>query len=149
MFHATRFPEIAAAQHSQRAGQKRFLQLAHAIERPIQQELRAFARAIWHADPDHDFISGKPYRLRKETRPGQASWWIEKDIPPSDRYRCAAYRVDLCLTATGENKLSVQSGQRKYPVDLNNLSALHDILLRAGDDPALIIPRRMGAALDP
>ena len=148
MFHSIHFPQIAAGQRNRRLEQKQFLQLAHSLEKPIQQELRAFARAIWFAERGPGFLLDREYRLRKEIHPGQVSWWIEQDIPPFDRYRCAAYRVELRPTAACEGKLSFQTGLRRYDIDLNNLSALHDTLLRASHDPSLIISRRMGAAFD-
>ena len=149
MFHKISFSEIIAMRRNRQPGQKRFLQFAHSIEKTIQQELRSFACAVWAADCHPGFLQARRYRLRKEIRPGQAIWWIEKDIPPADRYRCAAYLIQLQSTTAGEDKLFFQSGLRKYPIHLNNLSGIHDTLSQASKDPALMIPRRMGAALDP
>ena len=148
MFRSIHFPQIAAAQRSRQLEQKQFLQFAHSLQKPIQRELRAFARAVWFAERGPCFLLDRGYRLRKEIHPGQVTWWIEQDIPPYDRYRCVAYQVELRSTAVGKGELSFQTGLRRYNIDPNNLSALHDTLLRASHDPALIISRRMGAAFD-
>lgn len=139
---------MAAAQRNWQAEQKLFLRLAHTLDKPIRQELRTFAHAVGFAEDRQAIFFAMRYRLRKEIHAGQVTWWIEKDIPPADRYRCAAYRVELRQTAAGENKLVLQSGRQEYPIDLNNLSILHNTFCQAGDDPALIIPRQMGPAYD-
>jgi len=144
-----RFPEIAEKQRHQKDDQKRLLQLAHSLEKPIQQELTAFARAKWSTKGSTGFLAVNHFRLRKETQPGQITWWVEKDMPPLDRFRCAAYRVRLQSDINGIDSLVVQTGQSEYIVDYKDLSSLHATLLKAGNDPALVIPRQMGAVLDP
>jgi len=149
MFHIIRVPEIKEVQDNRQADQKRFVQLAHSLEKPIRHELSVFAKLVGFEEDHAGAFPSKRYRLRKETHPGRVTWWIEKDIAPYDRYRCAAYQVDLCLAATGGEKLYFRSGSQKYVIDVSNLPAIHNVFLEAGNDPALIIPRRMGAALDP
>lgn len=148
MFHSIHFPQIAAVQHNRQLEQKKFLQRAHALQKPIRRELRAFARAIWFAERGPGFLFDRRYRLRKEIRPGQVFWWIEQDIPPYDHYRCAAYRVELRQISDGKGILSFQTGLQRYDIDLNDLSALHRTMLQVSHDPAMNISRRMGAAFD-
>jgi hypothetical protein len=74
---------------------------------------------------------------------------VEHDIPPYDRYRCAAYRVELSLTDDDRPALSVESGAGMYPVTPLSREALEAALARAGQDPPLVVPREMGEALDP
>jgi len=148
MFTGIRFPQIAAFQHAHQLKQLHFLQLAHSLQKPIQSELRAFARAIWFAERGPMIFLDWRYRLRKEIHPDKAIWWIEADIPPFDRYRCAAYRVELDQTAAGENRLSFQTGSQRYEINLNDISTIHAAFIKASFDPALVISRRMGTAFD-
>ncbi len=149
MFNTIHYAELAQMRRSQDSLQKQFMRTVHALDPYIRRELRAFAGAVWFSDTTLGFLLWGRYRLRTQTQPGKALWWIEKDIPPFDRYRCAAYRIELSQTADGAALLCVQSGSQTYLMRPNDLAALHNSLLQAGHDPALVIPRRMGAALDP
>ena len=129
---------------------------AHEIERQargwdkmVRRELSSFARALWPEGHELRWPGSHSYRLRKQSEPNRFIWWVERDIPPQDRYRCAAYRVELSGNGQGHNTLIVQSGEGEYPVVPADESGLEVALIQASQDDPLIIPRRMGAALDP
>jgi hypothetical protein len=94
-------------------------------------------------------IPVRQHRVRHKTGPDSYVWWVEHDIPPYDRYRCAAYRVELSLTDQNQPALRVESGAGVYPVTPLSREALEAALARAGQDPPLVILREMGEALDP
>ena len=73
-------------------------------------------------------------------------WWIERDIPPDDEHRCAAYRVLLTLDGQKDPVLTVQSGATRYPMAPLTETALEETLAQAGQDPALVILRQLEEA---
>ena len=76
-------------------------------------------------------------------------WWVERDIPPYDRYRCEVYSVELAIGERGQVRLSVMSGEEEYPVEPTDERTLVSALILASKDDPMIVPRQMGAALDP
>jgi len=118
-------------------------------DKMVRRELSSFARALWPAEHESSWPRPRSYRLRKQSEPNRFIWWVERDIPPYDRYRCVAYRVQLSGNGQGHPMLIVQSGEGEYPVVPADESGLEVAFLQASQDDPLIIPRRMGAALDP
>jgi hypothetical protein len=115
----------------------------------IQTELHRLAEIRW---PDSHLLGVIPvrrHRVRHKTGAGSYVWWVEHDIPPYDKYQCAAYRVELSLANHDRPALSVESGTGMYPVSPLSREALEAALARAGQDAPLVIPREMGEALDP
>jgi hypothetical protein len=94
----------------------RLTQIAQPWESPIRAGLQRLAQALW---PDQHVLGLLPvhrYRLRHQATATSQVGWVEHDIPPSDRYWCAAYRVQMTLPDGGEPILTVQSGTAVYPV---------------------------------
>lgn len=127
----------------------RLTQTAQPWDSPIRARLQRLAQALW---PDQYRLGLLPmhrYRLRHQATATGQVWWVEHDIPPYDRYWCAAYRVQMTLHEGNEPILTVQSGTAVYPVTPLTVARLDMILARAGADLPLVIPREMGRALDP
>ena len=119
------------------------------LNRTIRRELHRFADAHWTQNGLVNGIGLSTYRLRQQIQDEQVIWWVERDIPPRDRFRCVAYLVQMRLDASEHPVISVQSGQREIPVVPMNSANLSAALVQAGRDLPLIIPRQMGDALDP
>jgi hypothetical protein len=122
---------------------------AHRWDKTVRRELISFARAVWPKRHKTSWLGWRSYRLRRRNEPGRIVWWIERDIPPYDRYQCASYQVELTEDDEGEALLSVRSGEGLYPVVPSNEKGLESTLDQIGDDDPLIIPRRMGVVTDP
>jgi hypothetical protein len=125
------------------------IELARQWDGPIRAGLAQLARTIWPDGHILGLIPARRYRLRQQFFPGSYVWWIEHDIPPYDRYWCAAYRVELTLGGTRPPTLNVQSGTTSYPVQPLTNENLTKVLAQTGDDLPLLIPRHMGRAVDP
>jgi hypothetical protein len=125
------------------------LKLAKYWDRPVRRELSAFARAVW---PERGLLRRlglHSYRRRKRAQADRVIWWIERDIPPYDRYRCEVYSVELAIGERGQVRLSVLSGEEEYPVEpIDERNLIAALILASKDDP-MIVPRQMGEALDP
>ena len=115
----------------------------------IRHELRRFAARLWPQSRWPGWVGLPAYRLRRQLQADQVTWWVERDIPPADRFRCAAYLVHMRLDAKMRVVLSVQSRQQMIPVVPADSANLRTALFQAGSDLPLIIPRQMGDALDP
>lgn len=139
---------------SERRGKKQprthhLMELARQWNKPVRQELTQLARTLWPNGHILGLIPVRPYRLRQRPSPQGYVWWIEHDIPPYDRYWCAAYRVELNLEGAGTPNLTVQSGTATHPVRPLTKENLSSVLAQTGDDLPLLIPRHMGRADDP
>ena len=118
-------------------------------DKAVRQVLKEFAKALWPSKYVLGLIPVASYRLRaRRIGPTLYWWWVERDIPPFDRYQCAAYRVELSLDELGEPIITVQSGDTSYKVFPLVLEALEATLAQAGHDAPLIIPRAMGRVED-
>ena len=110
----------------------------------MRHELNHLASVLWPAAVWHKWIGFSNIRFRSKIDGNEVVWWVERDIPPYDRYRCAAYEIRMHLNAQGDPDIWVRSGEHTYPVlEIAQLSTLLD---QAGGEAPLIIPRQMGAA---
>jgi hypothetical protein len=115
----------------------------------IRRELRRFAQYLW---PDTHLLGLVPlhgYRLRKRLESETLIWWVERDIPPYDRYRCEAYSVELNLAGPAQPQLVVRTGISAYPILPISMEGLKITLVQAGADTPLVIRREFEPALDP
>jgi hypothetical protein len=127
----------------------RLTKIAHRWDRAVRRELHRFAQVRW---PDVWLAGLIPihlYRLRTQLEPGTFVWWVERDIPPFDRYRCEAYRVELSLAGPDQPRLVVRTSISAYPVVPISVEGLKITLVRAGADTPLVIHRQFGPAQDP
>ncbi len=115
----------------------------------INRELSVFAQHLWPDTRLLELIPIHNFRLRKRLESDAIVWWVERDIPPFDRYLCEAYRVELSLAGTHQPQLIVRSGISAYPIVPISIEALKAALVQAGGDTPLVIRRQFGAALDP
>jgi len=115
----------------------------------IRHELRQFAQFLWPDARLLGLVHIHSYRLRKQLESETIVWWVERDIPPFDRYRCEAYRVELSLAGSDQPTLFVRSGISAYPVVPMSVEGLKTALVRAGADTPLVIQRQFGPAFDP
>jgi hypothetical protein len=123
--------------------------LAQEWDKATRTGLQQLAQTLW---PDVHLLGMIPrhrYRLRHQMTSAGYVWWVEHDIPPYDRYWCAAYRVQLTLDEQGVPVLKVQSGAGDEVVTPLTPEALAATLARGGEHLPLLIPRKMGRALDP
>jgi hypothetical protein len=123
--------------------------IASRWDRAINRELRQFAQCQW---PDIHLLGLVPihsFRLRKQLESEMIVWWVERDIPPYDRYRCEAYRVELSLVEPGQPRLIVRSGKSENPVVPMTIEGLKIALVRAAADTPLVIRREFDPALVP
>lgn len=123
--------------------------LASRWDSAITRELRRFAQYLWPGARLLGLVPIHSYRLRKQHELETIVWWVERDIPPYDRYRCEAYRVELSLERPGQPRLVVRSGFSAYPVVPISMEGIKSALVRAGLDSPLVIRRQFGSALDP
>lgn len=114
----------------------------------IRRSLKRFGQAQWSQPGWGRWLSVRQFRIREEKQGDRYVWWIERDIPPADLYRCAAYQVVLTRDEQGEMNLTVRTGRKDYPVPKPEITSLEWVLNDAAGDPALVIPRKMGVAYD-
>jgi hypothetical protein len=87
--------------------------------------------------------------LRREIDNKQITWWVEHDIPPYDRFRCAAYFIRLELDDPSSSfTLTIWSGANRYFLERPSPEVVEQVLVKLAQDPPVIIPRRMGKATD-
>jgi hypothetical protein len=142
------FEVLRRHQEAQEDHARQLIELARHWDSAVRDGLTHLAQTLW---PDGHVLGIVPvhhYRLRRQAEPGEYLWWIEYDIPPYDEHRCAVYRVLLTLDAQSEPVLTVQSGTTAYSVAPLTEAALEATLAQAGQDPALVILRQMGEAIE-
>jgi hypothetical protein len=134
------------------AGQEVVEQLTGLIQTwdgPIQKALTRLAQVLWPVEYMWGIIPIRAYRLRcQQSDPVTYVWWIEHDIPPYDKYECAAYRVQLTLNDQLQPVLRVESGGATYQVESPTVEELETTVAKGGQDIPLIIPRVMGIVKD-
>jgi hypothetical protein len=123
--------------------------IAHEWEPAVRNGLKHLAQTIWPNGHLLGVIPVSRYRLRWRNTSNIYIWWIEHDIPPYDRYWCAAYRVQLSLNGSGKPSLTLESGSTIRPVKPLTVEKLETVLAQAAEDLPLLIPRQMGQASDP
>ncbi len=143
------FAWLRQRREAESAQAHRLAQLAHEWDGVIKDGLQGLGHALWGNAYLLGLIPQRRYRLRHERRPGGYVWWVEHDLAPYDRYRCAAHRVQLTLDGLDQPRLTVQSGSALYPVTPITPETVRAVVARAGLDDPLVIPRAMGAANDP
>jgi hypothetical protein len=146
---AFRTPAIHSPYETQLKKTDELRQAQQAWSAKMRYELRWFGSTLWPKRRLLKWFRLPSYRMRHQLLGDQATWWIERDIPPVDRFRCAAYLVHLRLDSRMGIVMSVESGERTIPVIPLSAANLRAALLQAGADRPLIIPRQMGDALDP
>jgi hypothetical protein len=111
----------------------------------IRTALHRTGQYLWPDRRRWGLWSQHDYRLRHR----DDIWWIEHDLPPYDRYQCAAYQVHLIRGQGHDPHLTVHTDTAIYLVSPATWATLTTTLTRACADPPLVILRRMGSALDP
>jgi len=142
------FEELRLRQEAAEKRQHRLTESGHEWDHTVRDELQHLARVLWPHGHALSLLPVHSVRLRHHVEGEAWVWWIERDIPPYDLYRCEAYRVTLTLDARNEPFLTVQSGSGNHPVAPLTMAALDAALAQAGQSPPLIIPRAMGKAMD-
>jgi hypothetical protein len=140
------FKVLHRRQRAEEAQTRRLAELDHEWDHIIRGGLQHLAQTLWPDGHVLGLIPAHRYRLRHQVEPGVGVWWIERDIPPDDEHRCAAYRVLLTLDGQKDPVLTVQSGTSRYRVALLTETALEETLAQAGQDPALVILRQLEEA---
>jgi hypothetical protein len=125
-----------------------FTMLERRLGLVIHPMLRRLAEAKWPKVKLWWYIPIRTYRIRKQQAEKSVIWWVERDIPPYDLYRCAAYLVELTMDQPQHPILKIHTRTHTFTVPDPGRSNLETILSQAGRDPAMIIPRRMGQASD-
>jgi hypothetical protein len=128
----------------------------------IIRALRRMGRAIWPSVYRLGLIRMPRYRLRRRAQPSRWSWWIEHDIPPYDRFRCAAYEVELSLDEKDRPILRIRNGNKtrtladidqgatppQNPHEIWTAAEFERLLADAGQEAPMIIRRDFGPAND-
>lgn len=123
--------------------------LAHRWDHTIRHELHRLGEKCWPTEHFWEVFPLYRYRIRRQFEPGIYIWWVEHDIPPYDRYRCAAYLVELSLSSSDQPQLIVYSGSAGYPVDPLSSKGLRTAIDKISTDPPLVIHRQFGPARYP
>lgn len=147
MSAAHSFKALHQYQQAKKERARHLDEVARQWDGPIRTGLEYLAQDVW---PDVKVL-GIPvhrYRLRRQTTPEIQVWWVEHDIPPYDRYWCAAYRVQLVLNEQNEPNLTMQSGSAVHPVIPLSVENLETTLAGVVEELPLIISRKMGPAFD-
>ena len=127
------------------------------VDAQVRHSLNCMAKARWGDGHVLGMIPIHNYRLRQDMRNAYIFhpedtvchiWWVEHDIPPYDRYRCAAYPVELTLNRQGKPKLTIHSGTTDHILSWNELEKLDLTLTQVAAEPPLVVPRSMGPASD-
>jgi hypothetical protein len=122
--------------------------LAHQWDRSVLKALARLGQSHW---PDRHLLRIIPvhtHRIRRKVTPDAYVWWVEFDIPPYDRFRCAAYQVRLTLDGAGKGVLSLRTGLKEYLIRPPISKTLDDLLHTVQQDQPLIISRDFGPAWD-
>lgn len=146
--HEGSFDGLRRKQQAAAERQHALVTLGRQWDHTVRAELRDLADALW---PNGHVLGAVPvhaYRLRHHFAAQEWVWWIEHDIPPYDRYHCAAYRVTLSLGEANEPVLSVEGGDGAERVAPLTRDALEAALERAGQGAPLVIPRAFGEAIE-
>ena len=145
--HADPFEELRLREEAAEERHRRLAELGHHWDRTVRTELERLAHAVWPIGHGLERLSIHRVRVRHDVEGEASVWWVERDIPPYDLFRCEAYRVTLVLDAMGEPVLTVESGTGAHPVAPLSADALEAALAKAGERPPLIIPRTRGEAV--
>jgi hypothetical protein len=148
MTQAESFEELRLRQEAAEKRYRSLAELGHQWDHTIRHELKHLAHALWSNGHTLDLLPFHQVRLRHHFGEEAWTWWIERDIPPYDRYHCEAYRVMLALDGRNEPTLSVQSGAAAHQVAPLTAAVLKSTLAQTGEDRPLLIPRAMGKAMD-
>lgn len=120
----------------------RFSKLINAWDEPIREALNRMAHKLWPPDYAFGLIPVSTYRLRDQQIDSEIHmWWVERDVPPYEKWLCQAYQVYLILEFQHEPILTVQSGTAVYPITPPTVVALEATLTKASQDAPLIILR--------
>jgi len=122
--------------------------VAHQWNLRISRALKRLGYEIWPTLFWLGVIPIPQFRLRHESQSFSWIWWIEHDIPPYDRYRCAAYRVELSLDEKGFPVLCIKSGVLDRILAGSDLAVFEKTLALASQEPPLIIHRNFGRVND-
>jgi hypothetical protein len=148
MTHGEPFDELRLRHEAVEERHHRLTELGHQWNHVVRNELQRLAQALWPSDHALGLFPAHRVRLRHQVEEEAWVWWIERDIPPYDLYRCEAYRVTLIVDAGDEPVLTVESGAGVYQVAPFTAAALEAVLVQAAENPPLVIPRAMGEVVD-
>lgn len=141
------FEELRRRQKAAEERRRRLAELGHQWDHTIRTGLQRLAHVLWPNGHALDRLSVHRVRLRHQVEGEAWVWWLERDIPPYDRFRCEAYRMTLELNAAGEPVLTIESGASAQAVAPLSQEALEVALAQAGENPPLVIPRTRGEAI--
>jgi hypothetical protein len=147
MTHTEPFGALRLRKEAAQERHHRLTELGHQWDHTIRAELQRLARALWPNGHVLDQLSVHRVRLRYQVEGETLVWWLERDIPPYDLFRCQAYRVTLALDAGDEPVLTVESGAGAITVAPLSVEALEAALAQAGETPPVLIPRTRGEAV--
>ena len=148
MTHGEPFDELRLRQEAAEDRHRRLTEFGHQWDHTVRNELQHLAHVLWPNGHMLGLLPVHRVRLRHHIEGEAWVWWIERDIPTYDLYRCEAYRVTLTLNASNETVLTIESGTSAYQVAPFTAAALEAALAQAGENPPLVIARAMGDVVD-
>jgi hypothetical protein len=125
---------------------KTFSRHRRQAESEIRRALHRFATARW---PRKRGYGLSDTHTHVQQQPDYTAWRVEHDIPPYDLYRCEAYFVILRMDPKNDAEIVIQSSRSEVHLPLREIDRLDALLAQAGKEPAFIVPRAKGEALDP
>lgn len=117
-------------------------------DRSVRKALTNLGNALWAKHRVLGFLPIRSFRLISRGYEIEYYWWIEKDIPPNGRYRCAAYIVCMKMDTNMNPILVVRSGERLHVLNQPDEAGLYRAVEQAGREAPLITARHMGPAWD-
>ena len=140
-------------EYSQSRGDRKVLaslleQTIHQWDRRVKHALSQLGKEIWQDDHLMKLIAVHGFRLRHKQLPSAWVWWIEHDIPPYDRFRCAAYMFELYLNEDQQPTLMIRTGEGNHTLTGEDLNSFESHLAQAGVETPLFIYRDFGPAND-
>lgn len=125
---------------------KTFSRQRRQTESEIRRALHRFAAARW---PRKRWYGLTYTHYHVQQQPKYTAWRVEHDIPPYDLYRCEAYFVTLRMESKNDAEIVIQSSRSVVHLPLQEIDLLDALLAQVGKEPAFIVPRAKGEALDP
>ena len=121
---------------------------AEAWSKLIRSSLVQVAENRWPHRLLFGLVPRKAYRLRQRRAPRTVLWWIEYDLPPYNRYRCAAYLAVMRVNSQRQPFVILRSGKSTRVIHRLSENVLKEALILIGQEPPMVISRDMGPAWD-
>ena len=114
----------------------------------IRSSLVRVAENRWPHRMLFGLVPRKAYRLRQKRSPRTMMWWIEYELPPYNRHRCAAYLAVMQVNNQRQPFVILRSGKSTRVIHRLSETVLQEAVILIGQEPPMVIARDMGPAWD-